>query len=173
MPGVDVALLDDDGNEVSAGEPGEICLRGPRMSGYWRNAEATKAALAGDWLHTGDVAVADPDGFLTIVDRKKDMIRSGGQNVWSKEVEDCLARHPGVADVAVIGLPDAVYEEKVVAIVVPSGEAGDGLAAELKSFVRKHLAGYNTPKAVYFVDEFPRTPVGKIQKHILRHRYGD
>jgi fatty-acyl-CoA synthase len=172
MPGVDVALLDDDGNEVSRGEPGEICLRGPRMSGYWRNSEASTAALAGDWLHTGDVAVADPDGFLTIVDRKKDMIRSGGQNVWSKEVEDCLARHPGVADVAVIGLPDAVYEEKVVAVVVPSGEAGEALAAELKSFVREHLAGYNTPKAVYFADEFPRTPVGKVQKHVLRHRYG-
>ncbi|MCW0211918.1 MAG: AMP-binding protein [Pseudonocardia sp.] len=171
MPGVEVALLDDDGAPVQPGSPGEICVRGPRMSGYWRNDEASKAALAGDWLHTGDVAVADSDGFLTIVDRKKDMIRSGGQNVWSKEVEDCLSQHPGVADAAVIGLPDPVYEEQVVAIVVPSGEPSDALAAELTTFVRTRLAGYNTPKAVHFVTEFPRTAVGKIQKHVLRERF--
>jgi fatty-acyl-CoA synthase len=172
MPGVDVALLDDDGAEVERGEPGEICVRGPRMSGYWRDDEASKAALAGGWLHTGDIAVADPDGFLTIVDRKKDMIRTGGQNVWSKEVEDCIARHPGVADVAVIGVPDPVYEERVVAVVVPAGEPGAALAEELAAYVRTHLAGYNTPKDVHFVDEFPRTPVGKIQKHVLRARFG-
>jgi acyl-CoA synthetase (AMP-forming)/AMP-acid ligase II len=171
MPGVDVALLDDDGNEVPPGEPGEICVRGPRMSGYWRNEEASKAALAGDRLHTGDIAVADADGFLTIVDRKKDMIRSGGQNVWSKEVEDCLGRHPGVADAAVIGLPDPVYEEQVVAIVVPTGEPSEALAEELTAFVKANLAGYNTPKQVHFVDEFPRTAVGKIQKHVLRERF--
>lgn len=171
MPGVDVALLDDDGAEVPPGQPGEICVRGPRMSGYWRNEAATAEALAGGWLHTGDVAVADAEGFLTIVDRKKDMIRSGGQNVWSKEVEDCLARHPAVADVAVIGLPDAVYEEKVVAVVVPAGERPEGLADELIAHVRTELAGYNAPRAVYFVDEFPRTAVGKIQKHVLRERF--
>ncbi len=172
MPGVDVALLDDGGREVAQGEPGEICVRGPRMSGYWRNPEATAAALAGGRLHTGDIAVADEDGFLTIVDRKKDMIRSGGQNVWSKEVEDCLARHPGVADAAVIGLPDPVYEEQVVAIVVPAGTGSPALAEELTAFVKAHLAGYNTPKQVHFVDEFPRTAVGKIQKHVLRERFG-
>jgi fatty-acyl-CoA synthase len=171
MPGVDVALLDDDGVEVAAGEPGEICVRGPRMSGYWRNEEATKAALADGWLHTGDIAVADPDGFLTIVDRKKDMIRSGGQNVWSKEVEDCLSRHPGVVDAAVIGLPDPVYEEQVVAVVVPSGAGSAELAAELTAFVKTNLAGYNTPRQVHFVDEFPRTAVGKIQKNVLRERF--
>jgi fatty-acyl-CoA synthase len=171
MPGVDVALLDDDGAEVAAGEPGEICVRGPRMSGYWRNEEATEAALADGWLHTGDIAVADADGFLTIVDRKKDMIRSGGQNVWSKEVEDCLSRHPGVTDAAVIGLPDPVYEEQVVAVVVPSGPSSPELAAELTAFVKTNLAGYNTPKRVHFVDEFPRTAVGKIQKNVLREQF--
>ena len=177
MPGVDVALLDDAGAEVRPGEPGEICVRGPRMSGYWRNPEATAAALAGGWLHTGDVAVADADGFLTIVDRLKDMIRSGGQNVWSKEVEDCLAHHPDVADAAVIGLPDPVYEEQVVAVVVPTGEVPDGeaaaaLAEDLTAFVRARLAGYNTPRRVHFLAEFPRTAVGKIQKHVLRERFG-
>jgi fatty-acyl-CoA synthase len=172
MPGVDVALLDDEGVEVAAGQAGEICVRGPRMSGYWRNAEASAAALAGGWLHTGDVAVADADGFLTIVDRVKDMIRSGGQNVWSKEVEDCLAHHPGVADAAVIGLPDPVYEERVVAVVVPTGEGSPALAEELTAYVRTHLAGYNTPRQVHFLAEFPRTAVGKIQKHVLRERFG-
>ena len=147
------------------------------MSGYWRNPEATAAALAGGWLHTGDVAVADEDGFLTIVDRLKDMIRSGGQNVWSKEVEDCLAHHPDVADAAVIGLPDPVYEEQVVAVVVPTGEVPDGeaaaaLAEDLTAFVRARLAGYNTPRRVHFLAEFPRTAVGKIQKHVLRERFG-
>ena len=172
MPGVDVALLDDDGNEVAPGEPGEICVRGPRMSGYWRNDEATAAALAGGRLHTGDIAVADADGFLTIVDRKKDMIRTGGQNVWSKEVEDCLAHHPGVVDAAVIGVQDPVFEEQVVAVVVPREAGTPELADDLAAFVRERLAGYNTPRRVEFVDEFPRTAVGKVRKHVLRERFG-
>jgi fatty-acyl-CoA synthase len=99
------------------------------------------------------------------------MIRSGGHNVWSKEVEDCLARHPGVADAAVIGLPDPVYEEQVVAVIVPVGTPAPDLAEQLTTFVRAELAGYNTPKAVHFVAEFPRTAVGKIQKHVLRERF--
>jgi fatty-acyl-CoA synthase len=170
MPGVDVVLLDPEGTPVAPGEPGEICMTGPRMSGYWRNEEASAVAFDGGWLHTGDVAVADADGFLTIVDRTKDMIRSGGQNVWSKQVEDCLAGHPAVLDAAVIGLPDPVYEERVVAIVVatagtePDAELGD----ELRAFVRRELAGYNTPSEVVFRTELPRTAVGKVQKHVLR-----
>jgi len=172
LPGVDVALLDDEGNEVAPGEPGEICVRGPRMSGYWRNDEATAAALAGGRLHTGDIAVADADGFLTIVDRKKDMIRTGGQNVWSKEVEDCLAHHPGVVDAAVIGLPDPVYEEQVVAVVVPREAGTPELASALTAFVRERMAGYNAPRRVEFVEEFPRTAVGKVRKHVLRERFG-
>lgn len=170
MPGVDVVLLDPEGRPVAPGEPGEICLRGPRMTGYWRNPEATAAALAGGRLHTGDVAVADPDGFLTIVDRTKDMIRSGGQNVWSKQVEDCLAGHPAVVDAAVIGLPDPVYEERVVAVVVATSdvEVGAALGDELRAFVRRELAGYNTPSEVVFRTDLPRTAVGKVQKHVLR-----
>jgi fatty-acyl-CoA synthase len=170
MPGVDVVLLDPDGEVVAPGEPGEICMKGPRMSGYWRNDEASATALAGGWLHTGDVAVADADGFLTIVDRTKDMIRSGGQNVWSKQVEDCLAGHPAVLDAAVIGLPDPVYEEKVVAIVVLQAgyDGGPALGEELAGYVRRELAGYNTPRDVVFRTELPRTAVGKVQKHVLR-----
>jgi acyl-CoA synthetase (AMP-forming)/AMP-acid ligase II len=172
--GIEVALLDDLGAPVEPGEPGEICVRGPRMSGYWRKPEATAAALEGDWLHTGDIAIADDDGFLRIVDRKKDMIRSGGQNVYSKEVEDCLLEHPAVLDCAVIGLPDPVYEERVCAVLVardPDADE-DALREEIIGFVRSRLAGYNTPRAVEFVSELPKTAVGKTQKNLLRERFG-
>jgi fatty-acyl-CoA synthase len=174
IPGVEVALLDDDLRQVAAGEVGEICVRGPRMSGYWRKPEETAAALAGDWLHTGDMATMTADGFMTMVDRKKDMIRSGGQNVYSKEVEDCLAAHPDVEEVAVIGLPDAIYEEQVCAVVVPRAPAvgSEELAAELAASVRERMAGYNTPKRVEFVAELPRNSVGKTQKHELRRLLG-
>lgn len=173
MPGVQVELLDAVGRPVAQGEGGEICVRGPRMSGYWRKPEATAEALEGDWLHTGDIAVADEDGFLTIVDRKKDMIRSGGHNVYSKEIEDCLAGHDQVADVAVIGLPDEVYEERVCAVIVPrDGVGSDELADGIRTYVRSSLAGYNTPKEVRFVDALPKNAVGKTQKHLLRERFG-
>jgi fatty-acyl-CoA synthase len=174
LPGIEVALLDDELREVAIGEPGEICVRGARMSGYWRKPAETEAALAGDWLHTGDVAVSDEDGFLRIVDRKKDMIRSGGQNVYSKEVEDCLAGHPAVLEVAVVGLPDPVYEERVCAVVVvaPGATPGDALAEELTAYVRERLAGYNAPRTIEFLDELPKTAVGKIQKHRLREQFG-
>lgn len=174
IPGVEVELLDDDGNSVPAGQPGELCFRGPRMSGYWNNPEATAAALEGGWLHTGDIATADDEGFLFIVDRKKDMIRSGGQNVYSKEIEDCLNLHEAVAEVGVIGLPDPIYEERVCAVVVPSAGCtpDERLADELRQHVRSSLAGYNTPREIQFVGELPRTPVGKIQKHVLRQQFG-
>jgi acyl-CoA synthetase (AMP-forming)/AMP-acid ligase II len=174
MVGVELALLDDDLNEVPPGTAGEICIRGPHMSGYWRKPEETEAAFAGGWMHTGDMAIADEQGFLMIVDRKKDMIRSGGQNVYSKEVEDCLALHPKVDDVAVVGLPDAVYEELVCAVVVPmpGEDPGDELAAELIAHVKANLAGYNAPKRVEFVTELPTNAVGKTQKHLLREKFG-
>ena len=174
MVGVELALLDDDLNEVPQGTAGEICIRGPHMSGYWRKPDETEEAFRGGWMHTGDMAVADEEGFLMIVDRKKDMIRSGGQNVYSKEVEDSLALHPKVDDVAVVGLPDAVYEELVCAVIVPmpGEEPSDELAAELVAHVKENLAGYNAPKRVEFVTELPTNAVGKTQKHLLRDKYG-
>ena len=174
LPGVEVELRDDDGHPVGSGQPGEICFRGPRMTGYWNNPEATEITLAGGWLHTGDIATKDEDGFLYIVDRKKDMIRSGGQNVYSKEIEDTLQGHPAVAEAGVIGVPDPIYEEQVCAIVVlrPGHEAGEAMADELRRYVRTSLAGYNTPRSIAFVDELPRNAVGKIQKHLLREQYG-
>jgi acyl-CoA synthetase (AMP-forming)/AMP-acid ligase II len=174
LPGVDVALLDDDLAEVPLGTPGEICVRGPLMSGYWRKQAETEAAFAGGWLHTGDMAVRDEEGYLRIVDRKKDMIRSGGQNIYSKQIEDCLSEHPAVDDCAIIGLPDAVYEELVCAVVVVRAPAvaGEELAAALKRHVRAQLAGYNAPREVRFVDALPKNAVGKTQKQRLRAQFG-
>ncbi len=174
IPGVELALLDDDGKPVPRGEHGEICLRGPQMSGYWRNPEATAEMMRGGWLHTGNVGVMNERGFLWIVDRKKDMIRSGGHNIYSKEVEDALSQHRAVADNAIIGLDDPVYEEMVCAVVVlrPGHEAGEAMTADIQAFVRKHKAGYNVPKRVEYVDALPKNAVGKIQKHILRDKFG-
>jgi fatty-acyl-CoA synthase len=174
IPGVEVELRDDNGTRVGAGVPGEVCVRGPMMSGYWGNPEATAETLAGGWLHTGDIAVADEEGFLYIVDRKKDMIRSGGQNVYSKEIEDCLQMHPAVVSAAIIGLPDPRFEERVCAVVVlaPDVAADESTEEELRAHVRASLAGYNTPREFRFVPELPRNAVGKIQKHMLRDTYG-
>lgn len=173
LPGVEVELRDDEGKTVSAGTPGEICVKGPVMNGYWNNESATRAALMDGWLLTGDIAVADEDGYLYVVDRKKDMIRSGGQNIYSKEIEDCLQAHPAVANAAIIGLPDPVYEERVCAVVVLApGNDADDKEETLRRHVRECLAGYNTPKEFRFVEELPRNAVGKIQKHVLRQTYG-
>ena len=124
FPGVEVAILDDDGEEVDVGIPGEICVRGPLlMSGYLGQPDATDAAMAGGWLHTGDVGFLDEAGFFTIVDRKKDMLITGGFNVYPKEVEDIIARHPDVMSVAVFGVPDPKWGEAVRALVVPRANA--------------------------------------------------
>ena len=170
-PMVRVALLDDDFNEVPDGTPGEICVRGPLlMSGYLNKPEETAAAFAGDWLHTGDVAVRSPDGFLRIVDRKKDMIVTGGFNVYAREVEDVLVEHPNVRQAAVIGVPDAKWGEAVKAVVVI--EPGTTVMAdELIALVRTRKGAVQAPKTVDFVEQLPLTPVGKPDKKALRQRY--
>lgn len=171
-PLVRVALLDDDCNEVPEGSPGEICVRGPLlMSGYLNKPEETAAAFAGDWLHTGDVAVRSPDGFLRIVDRKKDMIVTGGFNVYAREVEDVLVEHPLVRQAGVIGVPDDRWGEAVKAIVVL--EPGATLAAEeLIALVRERKGSVQAPKTVEFVDALPLSAVGKPDKKALRQRFG-
>ena len=168
LPGVQLRLLDEAMNAVAAGETGEICLRAPcLMSGYLNRPEATAEAFAGGWLHTGDLGRIDADGDLHLVDRKKDMIRTGGENVFAKEVEQVLITHPAIRDCAVVGLPDADYGERVVAVLMLEAP-GAADPAEIIAFVRQQIAGFKTPKQVFFVDEFPRTPAGKIQKHIVR-----
>lgn len=168
LPGVQVALMDEDMNEVPQGEVGEICARSPsQMSGYLNQPEATAETFRGGWLHTGDLARADENGFLYLVDRKKDMIRTGGENVFSKEVELAISGHPAVSEVAVFGMPDDDYGERIIAAVIrkPGLEVSE---AELTDHVRAQIASFKAPKEVHFFDVFPTTPAGKVQKHIIK-----
>jgi fatty-acyl-CoA synthase len=175
VPWLKVALLDDQGREVQRGEAGEICVRGPLvMKGYWNKPEQTAEALAGGWLHTGDIAREDEQGFYSIVDRKKDMIVSGGFNVFPREIEDVLSTHPTVAAAAVIGVPDEKWGEAVKAIVVlrtGGAVSPDELAAELAALVKERKGSHHAPKSVEFADALPLTAVGKPDKQALRQRY--
>ena len=170
-PWVKVALLDDACREVADGEPGEICVQGPQvMAGYLGKPEETERVFKGGWLHTGDIAVRNPDGFLRIVDRKKDMIVTGGFNVFAREVEDVIAAHPGVARVAVIGLPDPKWGEAVTAIVV-ANRASEVTPEALIAMVRTEKGPVQAPKRVIFVEDIPLSAVGKPDKKALRARF--
>jgi fatty-acyl-CoA synthase len=171
VPWLKVALLDDELNEVPDGEPGEICVRGPLvMKGYWNKPEQTAEALAGGWLHTGDIARKDPQGFLTIVDRKKDMIVSGGFNVFPREIEDVIGTHPAVAQVAVIGVPDEKWGEAVKAVVVLRPDQSVS-ADELSALVKEAKGAVHAPKTVDFVEAIPLSALGKPDKKTLRAQY--
>lgn len=170
-PGMAVRLLNAAGKEVALGEVGEICVRGPLlMSGYWKDPELTQTTLVDGWLRSGDLAYQDSRGYFFIVDRAKDMIISGGFNVYPKEVEDVISQHPSVASVGVIGVPDALWGEAVKAIVVK--RAGYDLDAQtLIELVRSKKGPVMAPKSVDFVDELPQTGLGKIDKKALRARF--
>mgnify|MGYP001198384176 CR=1 FL=1 len=169
---VDVRVVRPDGSACDPNEPGELLIRGPHVTpGYWNNPEATAEAIRDGWLHTGDLAVRDEEGYYTIVGRLKDMIISGGENVYPAEVESVMYRHPAIKEAALIGVPDALWGEVGRAIVVrepghPLDEAG------LIAFLREHLAHYKVPKSVVFVDALPKTGAGKIDKKALFERYG-
>jgi len=171
-PWLNVELLDDDNQPAPDGEPGEICVRGPLvMDGYRDNPELNAQTFAGGWLHTGDVAVRDPGGFLRIVDRKKDMIVTGGFNVYPREIEDILALHPAVSQAAVIGVPHEKWGEAVKALVV----LRPGMAAaedELIAAVAERKGSFQAPKSVVFIDAIPQTAVGKPDKKALRVTHG-
>jgi fatty-acyl-CoA synthase len=168
---VHLALLDDNNQEVARGEAGEICVRGPLvMAGYHGLPEESAEAFSGGWMHTGDVGRFDDDGFLYIVDRKKDMIVSGGFNVFPREVEDVIATHPSVAQVAVIGVPDDTWGEAVKAVVVPRpGETID--TNELVALVKQAKGSVQAPKSVDVVEVIPCSPLGKPDKKALRQQY--
>ncbi len=170
---VETRIVDDDDQPVPAGEIGEIVHRSPQaMVGYWNDPEKTADAFRNGWFHSGDLGIMDDDGYLTVVDRKKDMIKSGGENVASKEVEDCLFLHPAVAEVAVFGTPDPHWIEAVTAcVVLRDGESAE--PAELISFTRERLAGYKTPKHVHVVPSLPKNPSGKILKRDLRLQFAE
>ncbi len=171
-PGVQLAILDDDGRPVSPGTPGELFVR--RYEGvfdeYWRNPAATAQTARGEWMTVGDVAWMDDDGFVYICDRKRDMIISGGVNIYPAEIEDALHRHPAVEDAAVFGVPDAEWGERVHAAVQlrPGHRVSE---RELMDFCRAHVADYKTPREVSFHDDFPRDSAGKLVKRLLREPY--
>jgi long-chain acyl-CoA synthetase len=173
-PWVDLRIVDPaTGADRRPGEVGEVWLRAPNvMAGYHNRPAETAAALTADgWLRTGDGGYVDEDGYLFLTDRIKDMIVSGGENVYPIEVEEALAQHPAVEQVAVIGVPDERWGETVKALVVP--RPGSAVSAdELGAFARERLAGYKLPRSVEFVAELPRTPSGKVLKRELRERYG-
>jgi acyl-CoA synthetase (AMP-forming)/AMP-acid ligase II len=172
-PGVAVRLVDDDDADVATGEVGEIVVRGRQvMAGYWDDEPATTDAMRSGWFHTGDVGRFDEDGWLYVVDRKKDVIVTGGENVASREVEDVLRSHPDVRDVAVIGVPDARWGENVCAVVVPQ-PGRSVVAADLVQLVRSRLAGFKTPRHVLFVDSLPTNASGKVLKAELRRWLAD
>ena len=169
--GVELRIVGEDGMDMPANQVGEIAVRSPQiMGGYWRLPEATARAVQGDWFFTGDAGYLDDKGYLYIYDRVKDMIVSGGENIYPAEVESALFGHPSVADVAVIGVPDERWGEAVKAVVVrkPGTETSP---AELINWARERIAGYKLPKSVDFIDALPRNPTGKILKRELRKTY--
>jgi acyl-CoA synthetase (AMP-forming)/AMP-acid ligase II len=168
---LDLDVWDEDGRSVAPGERGEIVLRGPKVfKGYWKNPEATAEAFAGGWFHTGDIGVRDEDGYLFIVDRLKDMIVSGGENIAGSEVERVLYEHPAVLEVAVVARPDERWGEVPVAYVAlrPDADAEAVTEDELIAHCRTQLAKFKVPKAVTFIDALPRNPSGKVLKRELR-----
>jgi acyl-CoA synthetase (AMP-forming)/AMP-acid ligase II len=167
-PHAEVRILDSAGDEVGPGTVGEIVVRGDHvMRGYWRRPEETAAALRGGWMHTGDAGYMDERGFLFVVDRIKDMIITGGENVYSAEVENALALHPAVATCAVIGLSDEQWGERIHAIVVLAPGAS-ATAEELRELCRGHLPRYKVPRSVEFVSSLPVSGPGKVAKRLLR-----
>jgi long-chain acyl-CoA synthetase len=167
IPGTDVRLVDDSGRDVAIGQPGELLVRGPQvMKGYWQRPDESARVLKDGWLATGDIAVMDAEGYLAIVDRKKDMILVSGFNVYPNEVEAVLAEHPGIAEVAVLGAPDPVCGEAVVAFVVRRDPALD--AEAVRHHARGSLTNYKVPRTVVFRDDLPKSNVGKILRKELR-----
>jgi fatty-acyl-CoA synthase len=168
---VETRVVNDAMQDVAVGEVGEIVHRSPHlMLGYFHDDERTKASFEGDWFHSGDLGIIDEEGYITVVDRKKDMIKSGGENVASREVEEMVYRLPQVSEVAVIGLPDPKWVEAVTAVIV--AKAGQALdEATVMAHCAQHMAGFKCPKRVIFTDSLPKNPSGKLLKRDLRLRY--
>ena len=172
VPGVELRVLADDDRELPAGEVGEICCRSPLvMQGYWRAPELTAEAMRGGWFHTGDLGYLDEDGYLYVVDRKKDLIIRGGFNVFPRDVEDALLEHPAVALAAVVGRPDERHGEEVVAFVALRN-GSETTADELVAFAKERIGGYKYPREVRIVPDVPLTPVGKVDRKALRELVG-
>jgi fatty-acyl-CoA synthase len=169
---VETRVVNDAMQDVAPGEAGEIVHRSPHlMLGYLNDEERTRAAFEGDWFHSDDLGVIDDEGYISVVDRKKDMIKTGGKNVASREVEEMIYRLPEVSEVAVVGLPDPQWVEAVTAVIVL--KAGKTLSEDaVMTFCREHMAGFKAPKRVVFVDALPKNPTGKLLKRELRQVHG-
>lgn len=166
----DVRIVDEQGRDCAVDQPGELLVRGPNvMKGYWRNPQATGEAIRDGWLHTGDVARLDAEGYVYLCDRKKDMVVSGGTNIYPREVEMVLQEHPAVVEAAVIGVPDEKWGEALLAVCVCRGTPP--AAADLVAFCRGRLGGYKVPRQFEFVAALPRNPSGKVLKRVLREPY--
>ncbi|CAB4915027.1 unannotated protein [freshwater metagenome] len=169
---VEVRIVDEDMNDVSDGTVGEIVYRGPTvMKGYFNDDDATAAAFEGGWFHSGDLVARDTDGYITVVDRLKDMIISGGENIYPAEVERVLLEHPAIIDAAVVGVPHPKWVETPIAVVVCAGSAPD--ENELIEFVKGRIASYKKPSRIVFVEELPRNAAGKVLRRTLREEYVD
>jgi long-chain acyl-CoA synthetase len=168
IPSTEISIQDDDGKSLPIGEVGELCVRGPQvMKGYWNRPDETAKVLSADgWLRTGDIARIDEKGFVYIVDRKKDMILVSGFNVYPNEIEDVVAQHPGVLEVAAVGVPDEKSGEAVKLVVVKKDP--NLTADDIRAHCRANLTGYKQPKYIEFRDSLPKTNVGKILRRELR-----
>ena len=166
--GIEIAILDADDQGLAQGELGEVCVRGDVvMAAYLNNSEATAQTLANGWLHTGDIGRFDAHGYLTLVDRSKDLIISGGSNIYPREVEEVLLRHPAIKEAAVLGEPDAQWGESVVAVLVAQAEQVVD-QQELDVFCLEHIARFKRPKRYVFIDQLPKNATGKVLKRELR-----
>lgn len=170
VPNTEVMIADDEGNPLALGERGEILIKGPQvMKGYWNRPEETANVMHGEWFKSGDIGIMDADGFVKIVDRKKEMILVSGFNVYPNEVEDAVASCPGVLEVGVIGMPDDKTTEKVVAYVVKNDN--NLTDKDVISHCRESLTNYKVPREVYFTNELPKSNVGKILRRIIKENH--
>jgi fatty-acyl-CoA synthase len=170
---VEARLVDEKGQDVGPGEVGEIVYRGPTvMLGYWNLPEATAQAVEGGWFHSGDLCRADDEGYLYVVDRKTDMIISGGENIYCPEVEEAIASHPVVEEVAVIGVPHSKWGETPRAVIVPADPHQPPDPEQIIDWCRTRLASYKKPTSVVVVPALPRNASGKVLKTVLRERFG-
>jgi acyl-CoA synthetase (AMP-forming)/AMP-acid ligase II len=170
MRGIELQIWSDEGKPRPTGETGEIMVRSSMTATYWNNPEASAALYTGDWLHTGDLGKLDEDGYLYFVDRKKDLIKTGGENVYPQEVEAVLNQHPSIAEVTVIGVPDPRWGQVVTAVIVPRGGGGVSLE-DVRALCEGKIAGYKIPKAIELVDTIPKNETGKVIKRALRDRF--
>ncbi len=171
LEGQEIRIVDDEGNEMKTGQVGEIVIRGPNvMKGYFRNPEATEKTLVDGWLHTGDLGYKDEDGYFFIQGREKEMIIRGGENIYPKEIEEALYKHPDIMDAAVVGIPDKIWGEEVAAFIVPK-EGKEMKESEIMDYCKNKLANYKCPRMVFFWGELPKTATGKIQKNKILDKY--